>query len=579
MKHLKWLLAVVVLPVLASPKVNLSSEPEWLRLLHYQGIQSSIDHPDFFLAQNGRHDPQAEFTATLTALETPQKTGDNSVYCRFPARREFISRRLERRFPEQTCAAFKHYQRNTPFNGASFLLAAGYLHSASSVFGHTFFRIKRGQGHSQLLDPVLNYTANTEGDNDLFEIVYGLGGGYRGRFSQIAFYDRLNHHNIGEDRDIWEYPINLSQTQLLQLQRHYWEIKTLDFPYYFMSQNCLTQLLAMVNAVAPEFDILTNSSFKVTPLQTFSLLRRETSLLAKPIYHPSPSNRLRFRESLLSKQEVASVKRLIVEPSAKPNASTRALDVALELAIFRQLSSQTPLLNRRNANLDISQWPDTPTPNSQPAFAHGSWRSGVSGVYQNGQWQPRIEQRFIYHDMLDPAGANPWGTAVEILDTRLQRIDQQWKLSQVTLLNLSDLKPRTALHKPLSAITKIGFERNEAADSNTYWHMANGWSWGRHPLTAYFLPSMQLEFGKRHQRAWTLRAGLFSGLLWQPSRQWTLQLATNGSLPLLHNSQKHWQLTLEQQWSINRSWGLRWSAKQSRGAGEPSHALSLYHYW
>ncbi len=55
---------------------GLAARREWQTLLHYRpngegGMVSDADDPRFFLAPNGKTDPQAELAATLRAFFQP----------------------------------------------------------------------------------------------------------------------------------------------------------------------------------------------------------------------------------------------------------------------------------------------------------------------------------------------------------------------------------------------------------------------------------------------------------------------------------------------------------------------------
>src|SRR5690606_583971 len=59
---------------------RLSAAPMWRALLHYQsnwlgGLTSTADDPEFFLAADGKTNPQSELEATLQAFFAASQTG------------------------------------------------------------------------------------------------------------------------------------------------------------------------------------------------------------------------------------------------------------------------------------------------------------------------------------------------------------------------------------------------------------------------------------------------------------------------------------------------------------------------
>ncbi|NDG85555.1 MAG: hypothetical protein EBX52_11055, partial [Proteobacteria bacterium] len=67
-----------------------SSQPKWLKLLHYKNSastpESDVLNSGFFLTPQGRIDPRAEARALFQQiiLKTTEPPGDESAICRFP---------------------------------------------------------------------------------------------------------------------------------------------------------------------------------------------------------------------------------------------------------------------------------------------------------------------------------------------------------------------------------------------------------------------------------------------------------------------------------------------------------------
>ena len=93
---------------------QLAVEVGWQRLLHIEpGTEgktgkSLADDARFFLSAEGKTNPVAELDATLTALFAEQSLGDEHARCRFPARFQWLQKRLNidiNRLPRPECAA------------------------------------------------------------------------------------------------------------------------------------------------------------------------------------------------------------------------------------------------------------------------------------------------------------------------------------------------------------------------------------------------------------------------------------------------------------------------------------------
>ena len=86
--------------------------------------------------------------------------------------------------------------------------------------------------------------------------VYGLAWRkFRGRFSTMPYYIKVQEYNNLESRDLWEYPLHLTRPQVDLLVRHLWELGQTSMAYYFFNRNCSYQLLPLLEAAAPDLNI------------------------------------------------------------------------------------------------------------------------------------------------------------------------------------------------------------------------------------------------------------------------------------------------------------------------------------
>ena len=95
---------------------NLSEERLWHLLLHYRptiggGYESEADEAGFFLAANGKTDPQAELQQTIASFFSTELVGRSRqpARCAFIARYHWLKAELgidETRLPPQSCDRF-----------------------------------------------------------------------------------------------------------------------------------------------------------------------------------------------------------------------------------------------------------------------------------------------------------------------------------------------------------------------------------------------------------------------------------------------------------------------------------------
>ncbi len=234
---------------------GLAADPGWLALLHYRResllprYQSQADDPAFFLAAEGKTDPQAELHADLSAMLLPSARGH--AQCRFPARWHWLRQQLDIRDAEVPCPKLDRWLEKMQSESVSLVFPAMFLNSPGSAFGHTFLRFNHES--SELLSHTLNYAAAVADANDDFvTYVYkGLFGGYAGVFRSRRYYRTVQTYSNLENRDIWEYQLNLGAEEVTQLKRHIWEVVDIDFDYFFFRENCSYRLLALIDAARP----------------------------------------------------------------------------------------------------------------------------------------------------------------------------------------------------------------------------------------------------------------------------------------------------------------------------------------
>jgi hypothetical protein len=107
------------------------------------------------------------------------------------------------------------------------------------------------------LDGAFEYAAIT-GDDPFLKLAFmGLTGLYTGSFSGIPYYIKIKEYNNAENRDIFEYDLNLEREDVEFLLRHLWEMQQARLHYLFLTRNCSYEILALLEAAKPEWELLT----------------------------------------------------------------------------------------------------------------------------------------------------------------------------------------------------------------------------------------------------------------------------------------------------------------------------------
>jgi hypothetical protein len=265
---------------------DLSQSSEWRALLHADssGV-SKVRGEKFFLASQGSQDPKAELLATWSAMTSTDLEVSQSSQCRFPARREFLNRKIPQFTTHfKTCPDHVQWFDRLKPERISIAFAAGYLNSAASAFGHTFLIVHRKDVESPLLNYAINFSARTgEEDGALFALK-GLFGFYPGQFSMLPYHQLIKDYVNFEGRDLWEYPLDFTQQEIEILFYHLMELEQGYFDYYFIDENCSSLLLELFAAVRPQSVQWEHDPFFTIPVET---LKANSKLLGPPQLRPS----------------------------------------------------------------------------------------------------------------------------------------------------------------------------------------------------------------------------------------------------------------------------------------------------
>ncbi|MDH4468823.1 MAG: DUF4105 domain-containing protein [Bacteriovoracaceae bacterium] len=278
--------------------LEFSQSKAWRNLLYYDDSgKSHVVTPQFFIHPQGNKNPHHELLATVKAFIEYSKNHEGEFYeCLFPARFTLLFSFLPPDHKRITCTAFEEWLRGLDIGNIYLVYTSAYPNNPASTFGHTFFLFDRRQRSNneetkRLLGYSLSFQAHTnQSDSAVLYTIKGITGGYLARAELNPYYINIGVYNNSESRDLWEYPLNMSEEKKIFFVRHMWEIQLLAaFPYYFFDENCSTLLLRMLEAVFPEIKFKSKDDIFVVPQTT---LREVVQLFPANVnepyrFHPS----------------------------------------------------------------------------------------------------------------------------------------------------------------------------------------------------------------------------------------------------------------------------------------------------
>lgn len=595
LKRLAWLALCVCAPLSAAPHIDpqrlqqLANDRFWISLGHYEtaklgGWRSYVSDRKFFLAPDGNEHPDHELAATVQALYAPASLGEQHAQCVYPARTRWLKAQLNLSdLPAPDCAEFKKWFKDVSPHSAVMIFPAAYLNSPSSMFGHTLLRIDQADVQSDktsLLSYAINFGAYIEGsDNSILYAWKGLMGGYPGLFALVPYQEKLSEYRSLENRDLWEYRLNLTQAETARMVEHVWELKQIQFDYFFFDENCSYRLLELLQVARPSLRLTEQFPLTAIPTDTVKAVK-EAGLVESIEYRPSRERELLSRAEPLNKEEqqwvlkVSADQQVLQEPTFKALPRDRQaliIDAAYRLERYRANGQERDAQRAQRSFELLRAINKNPAPELQipqpglPEDGHESrtWQAGIGtrGDRAFGEYGLRM----AYHDLNDNAESFPLGAQIEILQMKLRQYEgNQWQFQQLDLATIRSLTPRNELLQPLSWQVTGGLERvpGKHDDETLVSHVNGGgggtWALGDDVL-GFALGTVRVEHNNDFAEFVSPAGGFNTGVLWK-NPLGNLSLEAKGDY--FFNGEVRRSLSLNQQWELSRNLGLRLTAQR-----------------
>ncbi|MCW2268255.1 hypothetical protein D3C77_53060 [compost metagenome] len=616
LKRLAYLALCACAPLHAAPSFDdarlaqLAADRYWIALGHYEtaklgGWRSYVDDRRFFLAEDGAHHPDQELRATVQALYAPANRGDKHAQCVFPARTRWLREQLQLDdLPAPECKEYTQWFKDVSPHSAVMIFPAAYLNSPSSMFGHTLLRIDQADVQSNetaLLSYAINFGAYIEGnDNSILYAWKGLMGGYPGLFALVPYQEKLSEYRSLENRDLWEYRLNLTPEETGRMVEHIWELKQIQFDYFFFDENCSYRLLELLQVARPGLDLTSQFPLTAIPTDTVKAVK-QSGLVERIDYRPSRERELLERAKPLDADEQQQVLAVSADTGLLQSAEFTALprerqaliqDAAYRLERYRANGQERdPARTKRSFELlrAINRNPAPELDIARPGLpedGHESrtWQLGV-GTREDRAFA-EYGLRMAYHDLNDNAYGFPLGAQIEILQLKLRQYENNdWQVQRLDLATIRSLTPRNTLLQPWSWQVTGGLERvlGKHEDDVLVSHI-NGGAGGTWQLAdgmlGFALGTVRVEHNNDFAQFIAPAAGFNTGLLWRnPLGNMTLEAKGD----YFTNGEVRRTLSLNQQWELSQNLGLRLSAKRefsqlSTAQNEVMLELKWYHY-
>jgi hypothetical protein len=587
--------------------LKLSQHRTWHALGHYQKSllsskgESLIDDSNFFISDEGKKDPQAELLATLEAFWGPDNEHRRETRCRYPARYRWLAEMLN---VKTSFDDFSHCKRLTAwlseYEGAtvSLIYASAYLENAASMFGHTFLRIDKNRTSklSPLLSATISFTARTEEKKGPLFALKGLFGFYKGRFGLLPYDIHVKRYGDIDDRDLWEYNLSLSSTEVTRMLMHLWELRHAYFDYYFIDENCSYHLLSLLEASRPELELTRAFRWYAIPIDTVRQVINNQNTLKSVNVRLSKSRKIIARSKLLNAEELTIAKSLFsgelsLEALRESNLPLESQAAVLELvydsieyAQRKDATSETQLQTASASILEARStinapptYPEIDASLIRPDLGHSTKRLQVK--YGRASSRNFFESgfRLAYHEALDPQRGFLDDSTLEFFRASLRYYpdDGHTSIEELVAVSMLSRPSRNYFVEALSWGTELKSKRRSFSKQErslvTEINLRSGVSYqALDSLSFSVLGLGALNFNSRFNDSTALGLGVHSLLKWKPSNNWQTLLEAEGRLHEIGSHESTYRFSFSQSLTLEKNLAIILKAVQTQEFG-PSH--------
>ena len=607
-----------------SREQRLSEKREWHRLMHYvsnlvaPGVHGLADARRFYLAPEGKTKPQAELEATLAAFFSGVEETDKeqNPQCAFIARYNWLDAELHfdpARLKKQTCKRFNEWRDTLNPQGLTLIFPAASLNNPSSMYGHTLLRVdaKDQDEKTRLLAYAINYAANTDETNGIAFAINGLFGGYPGTFSMMPYYLKVREYSDMENRDVWEYELNLSAPEIDRVLMHVWELGPVYFDYYFFDENCSYYLLELLEVARPDLNLTAPFRWWAIPSDTVRELVKQPGLVKRTVYRPSNAAVIRHRLDLMTPAERALVGPLArgrippADPALTalpPISQARVLEVGHDYLSYLHASGKAPpgaspelarsLLLERSRIAASTDDPPVPTPEVRPDQGHDTSRVTLGGGRRDGANFLELRARPVYHDLMDPEPGYVRGAQIEFFDFAVRDYSGGIgaRVEDITPLRIVSVAPRNEFFDPLSWKIDAGWSRRRLANGSEPLvfgvHGGPGLAWNvpdtvRSSTLVYGFLEGTAQADTRLENNYALGAGPRIGALVDLTGRWRAEPYAQAQWFFAGDTDTAWNAGLRQRYTLDHDWALRLDISRERQEKQSWNTvlLSLHRYF
>ena len=314
---------------------NLYQNITFKNLLFYRNGEFYIKDNQFYLSN--KRNLKSELISDIKGFfknKNQFKNINNHPQCRFPARFFFLKKELnisDKIFPKIKCQSFQEYKNKAPADKIYMVFASANLKDPSSMMGHTFFKFEGKNYKNKIVTHAVSFYTFINSMNP-FKLLYeNIFPGMDGFFVLNPYKNVLYNYLENENRNIWEYKLNLTNYQKKFIYYHIWELKDIKMRYYFTSFNCSTVDLFIVSIIKPS--LLNDYKYYITPLDLMKIMKKN-NLLRQGKLLPSDEWFIKLIESQLSFTTIYKIKNYVQDGNVKKLSKFKKFYAKLLIEVY-----------------------------------------------------------------------------------------------------------------------------------------------------------------------------------------------------------------------------------------------------
>ncbi|MEM7391330.1 MAG: DUF4105 domain-containing protein [Verrucomicrobiota bacterium] len=591
--------------------LKLHEERYWHILLHYEksltGTRSLIDDPNFFNAPDGRTHPRQELHATLRAfLQPPTDPETDHPVCRFNARFHWLVEQLEidlGQLPRSHCDAFREVYEEIDPSTTALVFPAAYMNSPASIFGHTLI-VFDSKGRNRLLSKAATYGVVFEGPIGLLAAFGTMLGSFKGFYTVLPYYEKVEEYGDLNHRDIWEYELDFNAEEIERMIRHTWELQNVYSKYYFYTENCSYNLFFLFEAARPSLRLREQFKSWVIPIDTVKAVK-ELGIIRDVAWRPSPSMKILHLASFLTPEQqqlaIRTAERKIepgeiMERIEEPEARLIALEVAAEFLQFKYTEKEVSKADYTKNLLKILKLraklgrPDeaimnVPEPD-RPENGHDPKKLSLGVGVDNRSWFQSLRFRPAYHGLSDPGEGYTTGSQIELagFDLRYHHERDTFEFERFDFMDAWSLTPRDAFFKPPAWHLQLGARQMDVEDDEDRLVAQAVFGYGRayeHPALGlvYGLIETDVQVSGSYSRSYAVGFGPSIGLIRNVGERMKSRLQAKASFFDVGEDFFSHKVSLDHQFYVSRDLTVNLELSNESNDGFDRNTATLFLNW